>query len=120
MDLFLKLRDAMRSGGSEGNVLTQLRTADILAISDPVPPKGENSEFELEALFGLIDRRYRRLKPTHLTINVADRNEANARMAPQIIDRLAHNALSIHCNWPSYRKPLPRLRIAPETGTESA
>lgn len=117
MDLFQRILDAMRSNGSVGHLLNELQTADVLALSDPIPPAGENAAYQLQALFSVIDHRYRRLRPTFVTMNVADRDEANRRMAPQIIDRIGHNALTIHCNWPSYRKPLPRLHVARETRT---
>ena len=51
-----------------------------------------------------IDRRYRDLKATVMTLNVATRKEAEDRLSPNIVDRLAHGAMAIHCNWPSYRR----------------
>ena len=114
MDLFQRLRDAMRSQSKEEDLLKDFKRTDVLAISDPIPPSGENSGYQLQALFSLIDQRYRQQRSTFVTLNVANGDEANERMAPQIVDRLRHNALVVHCNWPSYRKPLPRLHVVRE------
>jgi DNA replication protein DnaC len=70
-----------------------------------LPPLGSvNSGFQLSMLFRIIDRRYRDLKATVMTLNVATRAEAETRLSPNIVDRLAHGAMAIHCNWPSYRR----------------
>jgi DNA replication protein DnaC len=104
-DFFGAMRDNIGSDGSEAAILSRWRTPDLLAISDPVPPRGDvDSAYQLSMLFRVIDRRYRDLKPTLVTLNAADRGEAEKRLSPNIIDRLAHGALAIHCNWKSYRR----------------
>jgi DNA replication protein DnaC len=77
---------------------------NVLAISDPTPPLGELSDYQRSMLFRVVDRRYRDLRPTWVTINAADSAEAERKIAPNIIDRLAHGALVLRCNWPSYRR----------------
>ena len=105
MQLFGAARDNIDSNQSEASWLHAYTSPTLLAISDPVPPLGSVKEgFQLATLFSIIDRRYRDMKPTLLTLNVADRAEAEKRMAPNIVDRLAHGALVLRCDWPSYRK----------------
>jgi DNA replication protein DnaC len=79
------------------------RGTPVLWISDPLPPTGVLSEFQQTAMFGMIDHRYSAMLPTWLSINVADGDEASSRMGSQTVDRLRHDALVIHCNWPSHR-----------------
>lgn len=55
-------------------------------------------------LFDLVDARYSRRKPAWVTLNCASRTEAEERIGVQVVDRLAHDALVVTCNWPSYRK----------------
>lgn len=81
----------------------QILQADVLWISDPLPPTGSVSEFVQGELFGLIDHRYSQMRPTWVTCNVSNSTELSERMGAQIADRLRHNALAVYCNWPSYR-----------------
>lgn len=105
MELFASARDNIDAAKTEASWLHAYTNPTILAISDPVPPLGSVKEgFQLATLFSIIDRRYRDMKPTLLTLNVNDRDEAEKRMAPNIVDRLAHGALVLRCDWPSYRK----------------
>lgn len=76
----------------------------MLAISDPTPPLGEvRSDWQRSLLFRIVDRRYRDLKPTWVTINAASAEEAEKRLTPNIIDRLSHDAVIVRCNWKSFR-----------------
>lgn len=104
-DLFGEFRDNMRGGIEESKLLERFTGADVLAISDPVPPFGGLTEYQAGMFFRIIDRRYRDMRPTWITINVKDRAEAVQRMGASIVDRLGHNALGLCCNWESYRKP---------------
>lgn len=102
--LYGKFRDAIGADKSESSVMDELTRAGVLAISDPTPPLGELSEYQRSMLFRIVDRRYRDLRPTWVTINAADSKEAEQKIAPNIVDRLAHGALVLRCNWPSYRR----------------
>lgn len=105
MEMFAAARDNIDSDRTEAAWLRRYSAPDVLAISDPVPPLGEVKEgFQLATLFSIIDRRYREMKPTLMTLNVADREEAEKRMSVNIVDRLAHGALVLRCNWPSFRR----------------
>jgi len=104
MELFASARDNIDTAKTEASWMHAYTNPTMLAISDPVPPLGSVKEgFQLATLFSIIDRRYRDMKPTLLTLNVNDRDEAEKRMAPNIVDRLAHGALVLRCDWPSYR-----------------
>ncbi len=76
----------------------------VLIVSDPVPARGELSEFNTENLWRVIDARYRANLITWTTMNVGSGEEAEARLGVSIVDRLRDGALSLFCNWPSYRK----------------
>lgn len=78
-------------------------TAQMLWISDPLPPTGVLSEFQQSALFRIIDIRYRNFLPTWISLNVQGGAEAEQRLGAQVVDRLRHGALSLQCYWPSYR-----------------
>lgn len=106
-ELFAAARDNIDSGDTEARWARRFTDPDILAISDPVPPAGEVREgWQISTLFRIVDRRYRDMKPTFITINVKDAAEAAGRMSGNIVDRLSHGSLVLKCNWPSYRKPL--------------
>lgn len=104
-DFYGAVRDNIDGDKTEATFLKRFTSPDMLVISDPLPPVGAvNSGFQLSMLFRIIDRRYRDLKATVMTLNVATRKEAEDRLSPNIVDRLAHGAMAIHCNWPSYRR----------------
>lgn len=103
--LFADVRDSFDSERSESSVAAELIKPDVLAISDPLPPFGNLTQFQSTFLFSVLDARYRQLKPTWVTSNFKDGAEAADRMGVQIIERLKDQSLALHCNWPSYRKP---------------
>jgi DNA replication protein DnaC len=107
MKLYRKVRESVRTDAGEGAVARPLAEADVLGISDPIPPKGASvTEFQAAFMFDLIDTRYRQRRPTWVTANFADRNDADSRLGAQIVDRLRDGALTLHCDWPSYRRPI--------------
>lgn len=102
--LYGECRDAIGREASESQFFSQFTKPSVFAISDPTPPLGDvTSDWQLATLFRIIDRRYRDMKPTWVTINAASAEEAQKRIAPNIIDRLSHGALVLRCNWQSYR-----------------
>ena len=104
-DLCGQFRDAIKGESirSEGGLLRDLEAPDVLILSDPVPPTGRLTEYQGDVMFRLVDARYRELKPTWATLNVAGGSEADDRLGSQIVDRLKHDALALFCDWPSYR-----------------
>lgn len=105
VDFFADLRDAMKRDEPEGSVIASMALPDLLILSDPLPPKGAATDYQNASLFRVIDKRYNNCRPTIVTINCANRDEAETRLGSQVIDRLSHDSLVIHCDWPSYRKP---------------
>lgn len=108
MDLFGDMRDQIdREDMTERQFIESFTKPDVLCISDPIPPWGSLREFQSAFLFRVLDRRYRDKKPTWVTANFANRQEAIDRVGGQLIDRLRDGALTLHCNWESYRRPKP-------------
>ncbi len=106
MTLAQRIRDNIGSHSesvSERRLLDRYVEPQILAISDPLPPKGDTSQFITDALQRIVDKRYRRGVSTWCTMNVHNSKEAEQRLASPIIDRLRHNSLTLSCNWESYR-----------------
>lgn len=103
-DLFGEWRDAIDRNGTERDGVSRLGGPDVLAISDPLPPVGKLSEWQASMLFRVLDYRYRRQRPTWITVNVATRQELDERMGAQLADRVVDGALTCFCNWPSHRK----------------
>ena len=105
MDLFGDFRDLIANHGTEREFLTSLVHPDVLVISDPLPPAGSLTEFQSSLLLRILDRRYRQLKPTWISVNVANGQEADARMGAACWDRIKEGALAAYCSWPSWRRP---------------
>lgn len=104
--LYANLRDSFDSERTEGSFAKELIDPQVLAISDPLPPFGALTQFQSTFLFSVLDERYRLMRPTWITSNFRDGQEAADRMGVQIIERLKDQSLALHCNWPSYRTPL--------------
>lgn len=104
MDWFGDVRDAMDTETRERTVISELAEPKILAISDPIPPIGGLTPHQSSMLLRVIDGRYRRALPTWVTMNAANRAEAEKLLGAQHVDRLGHNALVLFCGWSSYRR----------------
>ena len=103
--LFADLRDGMSTKQTEHEILSPLRTAKVLAISDLCLTT--LSDWQVQAVYRVVDHRYNNMKPTWITANVANRQELEEATSRQIVDRLTDGALYVPCDWKSYRKPLP-------------
>jgi DNA replication protein DnaC len=107
MTFYGDCRDAMNDDSSrERRLIDRLVAPRILILSDPIPPRGTLTEYQVTMLFRVLDGRYRECRPTWVSLNVRNGEEADERMGAQLADRLRDGALCIHCDWPSYRKPL--------------
>jgi DNA replication protein DnaC len=104
-DWFGQVRDGMDSGTSEESIVGRIANADFAVISDPLPPIGNLTTHQSTMLYRAIDDRYNAGKPTIVTLNVKDDNEADTRLGEATWDRLCHGAWKIRCHWPSHRKP---------------
>ncbi len=103
-DLYGRIRDLMGDKGRENDLISDFAGPQVLAISDPVPPSGEVSDWQVSQFYRILDRRYRDLKCTWITINVRDGKEADAKLSSPVWDRLRDNAIILECNWPSNRR----------------
>lgn len=104
-DLFGAVRDTFgdKPHRTERDVLQEFCAPNVLAISDPVPPAGSLNEFQSSWLWRLADARYRAVRPTWLTANFSNGDEARNRIGSATVDRLQHGSTVLFCNWPSYR-----------------
>lgn len=103
VDLFGSIRDAISGDTSERKLVSQWTSPTVLALSDPLPPRGALTEFQAAMLFRVIDGRYRAMRPTWVTLNVKDRPEAEARMGSQVVSRLIDSAVVCRCEWSDFR-----------------
>jgi len=108
--LSLAIRQAIQNGSEAAFVSGLVRPA-VLVLSDPVPPHVEPSNYERSILYAVIDRRYSALRPTWISLNAASRQDAEGRLGLAVADRLRDGALSLACNWPSWRRPLKEAEV---------
>lgn len=102
-DLRNKLADAACQG-TIAELEQQLLCSHILAISDPVPPKGELTAPILWRLRDVIDRRYRKMKSTWITTNVDRPEDAEMVLTGPVLDRIKEGSGQVFCDWPSHRE----------------
>jgi hypothetical protein len=81
---FRRVMDSDRE--SESGLLKRLASVHILAISDPVPPAGELSSYQLTTLRDVIDRRYRRGRTFWMTTNLHQRERAEELLTGPVMD----------------------------------
>jgi DNA replication protein DnaC len=103
-ELYGDVRDRMETRDTESSLFASLCEPDILAMSDPLPPRGDPTDWNLSQLYRLVDRRYRALRPTWITLNVRTEEEAYGRLSSPVFDRLREGAVMVRCFWPSYRE----------------
>jgi len=107
LSLFGTMRDRIGADRPESGLVEQLRSPRILILSDPVPPRGPLTDFQASLLLRIVDDRYRACRPTWVSLNVRDRKEADERLSPQIVDRLADGAMVLKFDWPTHRTKGP-------------
>jgi len=97
--------------GKQSELRRRLCDPQILAISDPLPPRsGESDKDDLSAwnlqfLRDVIDRRYSALKSTWFTFNGTSLDALKVALLPPLTARIADCSTEILCNWKSNRKP---------------
>jgi DNA replication protein DnaC len=106
MDMYRGVSETWGTDAKESDRLKELTGPDILAISDPLPPTGKLQDYQTNFLYSVIDQRYRKMKPTWVTANFFSGKDAAERLSSQVADRMKDGALTLYCNWPSYRKSL--------------
>jgi len=103
VDLFAEWRDLIGGEGSEMSRVYHYARPDVLILSDMLPLGEEVTAFQRQVLLQIIDFRYRQCRPTWLSLNVQNGEEAIGRMGMALFDRICHGTLVRFCNWPSYR-----------------
>jgi DNA replication protein DnaC len=101
LDYFAACRDRMKLGG-EMEFIEELAGADVLAFSDPIPPAAATTDWAFNQLHCVIEGRYRRMRPTWVTVNARDESELRDVLSVALYDRLRDGHV-IQCAWPSYR-----------------
>jgi len=104
LDLFGDVRDRIGSDEQEGEIIARFGRAAVLVLSDPLPPRGALTDWQAGVLLRILDRRYRMMLPTWVSMNVANGAEADERLGAQAVDRLKDGAVVGWCSWPSYRR----------------
>ncbi len=102
-DLFGHFRDLISSEVPEHKALQEFSKPELLAISDPTPPNGKLTDWNLLQFGRIIDRRYRDCKPTCITINASNEQDASDILTAPIWGRLVENSEVIPCRWPDFR-----------------
>lgn len=85
-------------------LLADLREPQILAISDPQPPRGDLSDAQVRRLRDVIDARYRKGVSTWITTNLDTKAQAEAMLTEPVLDRLKDTGGQVFCDWTSYRQ----------------
>lgn len=99
-----ELRDAIKSSKDEKRIVGPYLTAGVLILSDPVAPGSGLTDYQADALFRLVDGRYRECRPTFVTSNFSSETEAAELLGSQVVDRLSHGGLRLKCSWDSFRR----------------
>jgi DNA replication protein DnaC len=103
--LFEQLRDSFDGKKTEGEVMGPHLKAPLLWISDPLPVRGELTQYQAEALYRLVDARYNARRPIVMTANI-EPGTADLTLGPAISRRLRESMIRVHCNWPPFRSPV--------------
>ena len=102
-DLFGAIRQGIAES-TEKKLIEDYARYELLVISDPVPPAGRATDYQITTLYRILDRRYSNTRPTWCTLNVAKRAELEDRVGAAVAGRLTHGAEAVFCNWESYRR----------------
>lgn len=103
-EMFGGFRDRIRSETVDEVFFRKMCEPAVLLISDPIPPAGQPSAFDLSNLYRLLERRYSNMQPTWASINALSRDDAMNKLSVPVWDRLQHRSAMVPCFWPSYRE----------------
>ena len=102
--LYQRIKSAIAKNKTEA-FLESMFKPQILALSDPVPPKDELTAYEMCILRDIVEHRYSHGLSTWVTTNVDNKTDAKRLFSGAVLDRLLHGATELFCDWGSYRKP---------------
>lgn len=103
-EVFGEFRDMIDTKQRDRDLFQALAAPDVLGISDPIPPVGKPGQWDLGNLYRILDRRYRNMKPTWVTLNALSLDDADGKLSAPVFDRLRHDATLFPCFWPSFRE----------------
>lgn len=103
-EVYGQLRDRMDTDQREEDLFGDLCRPQVLAISDPVPPVGMPTAWNVAQLYRLLDRRYRSLSSTWMSLNAISPDDVDQTLSAPVFDRLRDGAEMLPCLWPTYRK----------------
>lgn len=102
LDFAATARDAV----TESEMFKRLTRPSILGLSDPPSPR-DLTTVQRALMLRAIDDRYRRRKPTWITVNAASLAEVRVRFGHELVERLMEGSLCLGCNWGSFRQSRP-------------
>ncbi len=102
--LYQRIKSAIAENKTEVFLKSMFRP-QILALSDPVPPRDELTAYELSILRDIVEHRYSHGLSTWVATNVDNKADAQRLFSVAVLDRLLHGATEVFCGWSSYRKP---------------
>lgn len=103
MAFYTEVGDTLKTRWTKTDVMRPFAYAELLLIDDPAPAVGLSDE-RARILEELVRVRYTAGKPTWITSNFADEDQAMAMLGAQVWSRLAERAEIIRCAWPDYRR----------------
>lgn len=103
MTFYTDVGDTMKTRWTKADIIRPLEHAELLLIDDPTPAVGLSDE-RARILEELVRVRYTHARPTWITSNFADDDQAMAMLGAQVWSRLAERAEIIRCAWPDYRR----------------
>lgn len=95
-----RARTAPRDKGSVLDDIIRMALADLLILDDVGAHR--TTDWWLESLYAVVNRRYEQLLPTVITSNVAD---LRAELGERIASRLAAGAVMVVLDGPDRRRP---------------
>jgi DNA replication protein DnaC len=103
-EFYGRIRDSMDTGEREESLMERWGQPFVLGVSDPIPPIGKPSEWNTSQLYRILDRRYRAMRCSWVSMNANSLEDADAKLSAPIFDRLRDGACLVPCFWPSYRE----------------
>lgn len=101
MDVFLRLREAMRKDGASERAVIETMVRPALLVLDEIQERGE-TEWENRTLNVLLDKRYGQLKDTLLLGNI-ERAQLTTSLGASIVDRMREGGGVVVCSGESKR-----------------
>lgn len=89
---------------NQDDLVEKCTSAQILAISDPVPPRADIGAYDLGLLRRITERRYSLSLSTWITTNLGTIDDAKQLLTSALLGRMLHGSEVFECNWESSRE----------------